>query len=121
MKRVLIAEDNHDLREIFARIFDASHFEVKLAEDGQEAVESLKNDPPDVIILDINMPKLSGFEVLAHVRRQNETRNIKVIIVTGNSIAPQDPRAQYADLVLLKPVNIAELIQFAKRLIEGEA
>lgn len=116
-RTVLIAEDNLDLRNIFAKTFERIHFAVRLAEDGIEAIESLKADPPDILILDINMPRVSGLEVLRFVRENPATKAIKVVLVTGNGMAMQSPEAEYADLVLIKPVYIADLMTLAKRLM----
>lgn len=116
MKSVLIAEDNPDLRRIFAMTFDRSTFDVRVAEDGQAAIDALLEEIPDVIVLDINMPRLSGFDVLSYVRSHQETRDVKVIVVTGNTLAMQDEKASYADLFLVKPVDIQDLISFTARL-----
>ncbi|MBK8033109.1 MAG: response regulator [Anaerolineae bacterium] len=115
--KVLIAEDNPDLRAIFACTFDRRHFALEAAADGVEAVEHLNNEVPDILILDINMPRMSGYDVLTFVRHNQRTRNMKVIVVTGNNTVLQAPEAEYADLILIKPVNISELITFAQRLI----
>jgi DNA-binding response OmpR family regulator len=64
MKQVLIAEDDSDLRTIFARIFLISAFEVRLAVDGRETLAQLAEAVPDILILDINMPHISGLDVL---------------------------------------------------------
>jgi CheY-like chemotaxis protein len=116
MKHVLIVEDNPDLRDIFSRVFTKYDFQVSTAEDGQAALDSFLTQIPDVILLDINMPKVSGFEVLTHVQQYKETHNLKVIVVTGNSLAMQDDRADLADLLLVKPVDINDLILFTIRL-----
>jgi CheY-like chemotaxis protein len=118
MKRVLIAEDDPDLRDIFMRTFKKREFDVRVAQDGQEAVDRLREEVPDVLVLDINMPRLSGFDVLAHVRSHRETHDLKVIIITGNTIAVQDEKAKYADLILVKPISIHDLISSTKRLLE---
>ncbi len=115
--KVLIAEDNPDLRAIFACTFDRRQFALASAADGVEAVEHLKQDVPDILILDINMPRMSGYDVLTFVRNNQHTRNMKVIVVTGNNTVLQAPEAEYADLILIKPVNISDLITFAQRLI----
>lgn len=117
MKNVLIAEDSPDLREVFAMLFEHHGFEVQLAQDGQAALDLIFELLPDVLLLDINMPRLSGFEVLTRVRGQQATRDIKVIVVTGNTLAMQDERAECADLFLVKPVNIQELVAFTERLV----
>lgn len=117
LKKVLIVDDNPDLRIIFARTFDRRHFSVQVATDGIQAIECLKNELPDILILDINMPRLNGFEVLKYVRENQTTQEIKVVIVTGNYMAMQAPEAEYADLLLIKPVDINDLITLAQRLV----
>ncbi len=117
LKKVLIVDDNPDLRTIFARTFDPLYFDVHVASDGMEALEHLQADLPDVLILDINMPRLSGFDVLRQVRANQTTKDVKVVVVTGNVTAMQAPEAEYADLLLIKPVNINELVTLAQRLI----
>lgn len=120
-KKVLVVDDNPDLRAIFARAFDRRHFAVQVAVDGGEAIEHLKTELPDVLILDLNMPKVSGFDVLNYVRQNQNTKDVKVIIVTGNCMAMQAPEAEFADLLLIKPVSIIDLITFAQRLIPAQA
>lgn len=120
-KKVLVVDDNPDLRAIFARAFDRRHFAVQVAVDGGEAIERLQTELPDVLILDLNMPKISGFDVLNYVRQNQNTKDVKVIIVTGNCMAMQAPEAEFADLLLIKPVSIIDLITFAQRLIPTQA
>ena len=117
-RRVLIAEDNPDLRRIFTHVFQHHQFSVEIAVDGAEALAFLAaNQPPDVMILDVNMPRLNGLEVLAYIRQTPHLEALKVIVVTGNSVAMDHPDAQHADLFLLKPISINELITMARRLI----
>src|SRR5690349_20167418 len=117
MKSVLIAEDNTDLREIFAQVFTFHDFNVRVAHDGQAALACLEAELPDVLVLDINMPRLSGFDVLAFIRRRTSIKQVKIIVVTGSMLAMQSPEAEYADLFLVKPVAVHDLIEFATRLI----
>jgi len=116
-KKVLVVDDNEDLRLIFTRIFERLNFEVHSVSDGFKAIETLNQTQPDVVILDVNMPGLSGFDVLSHIRGDDQLHDTKVIMVTGDSMVSTDPMTRQADLVLLKPVDIHELMYFAKRLI----
>ncbi len=118
-RKVLIVEDNPDLRNIFSRIFAHHNFEVQTAQDGMEALERLADSCPDVLILDINMPRLNGLDVLSYIRQTPFFRTLKVIVVTGNSVAIDHPDAQQADLLLVKPISVNELITMAQRLIES--
>jgi len=117
MKKVLIAEDNSDLQYIFGMSFQTQQFEVSRATDGEQAIQSLQNEIPDVLILDINMPKQSGLAVLSYIRSQQISHRMKVIVVTGNYLAQQAPEAEIADLFLVKPVSVKELMMLAKRLV----
>lgn len=119
--KVLIAEDNRDLRDIFAFTFDRRHFAVRVAEDGLQALEMLKTDIPDVLVLDVNMPYMTGLDVLTYVRQNARMKHVKVIVVTGNCMSTLAPEAEQADLFLVKPVNIADLVTFAQRLVDVPA
>ncbi len=116
-KKVLIAEDNRDLREIFSHTFNPRSFSVKVAVDGREALSQLEQEIPDILILDVNMPYMTGLEVLTRVRQDPRMKHMKVIVVTGNAMATHAPEAELADLFLVKPVNIVDLMTFAQRLI----
>lgn len=115
--RILIAEDNPDLRQIFTVAFTRYHYEVLLAEDGQAALDLLENVKPDLLVLDINMPKVNGLEVLQRVRARPDLKQIKIMIVTGNVIAGNSPEAEAADLLLIKPVGLLDMIKLAERLL----
>lgn len=114
---VLIVEDNHDLRTIFAYAFHPSQYAVRVAEDGVVALELLQAELPDVMVLDINMPRLSGLDVLRYVRSNQQMKHVKIIVVTGNLQTLHLPEADYADLLLVKPIDISDLITLAQRLI----
>ncbi len=119
LKRVLIAEDNMDLRIIFAHAFNKDRFEVVTVENGQEALDYLALNTPDIAVLDVDMPKVSGLQVLAKIRQKPHMSTMKVIILTGNMMARHVPGADEADLFLVKPVNIHELVTMADRLIKS--
>ena len=119
MKRVLIAEDDADLQDIFSYAFTKMHFEVQIARDGQQAMERLNENSTDVLVLDINMPRVSGLDVLTYIHRNPTLQDLKIIVVTGSTKASYAPQVEYADLVLTKPVSIRDLTEFAERLTVG--
>ncbi len=116
MIRVLIAEDNNDLREIFSRAFSPRIFDTHTAHDGEIALQRLNSEYYDVLVLDVNMPKVSGLDVLRHVRQNSTLDHLKVIMVTGNSEMVYETDVMQADLFLQKPVSIHELVTFTQRL-----
>jgi chemosensory pili system protein ChpA (sensor histidine kinase/response regulator) len=115
--RVLIAEDNPDLSRIFMLAFARFHYEVLIARDGQEALDIMDQVKPDLLILDINMPRVNGLEVLKRVRARADLKQIKIIVVTGNVIAGHSPEVEAADLLLIKPVSLPDLLRLAERLL----
>jgi DNA-binding response OmpR family regulator len=116
-QHVLIVEDNYDLQTMFAWGFRRANFEVVVASTGSQALMILRDQRPDLIILDMNMPEVSGLEVLQYVRENPVLSTIKVIMVTGNTLASSMPETAAADLLLIKPVNPNELVKIAQQLI----
>jgi CheY-like chemotaxis protein len=113
--RLLIAEDNDDLRRTFTLAFERSGFEVQAVCDGEEALTELKDGIPDVLIVDIGLPRVSGIDVIRFVREKETTRRTKIVVVTGNHLYDQAPEASLADLFLIKPVRPTDLVRLAKR------
>ncbi|HRE47596.1 MAG TPA: response regulator [Aggregatilineales bacterium] len=117
MRSVLIVEDNDDLRLIYTRVFRKANFDVRLACDGIEGIAALVKHLPDVVIMDVNMPRMTGLEVLAHIRREATMRMVKVIMVSSNAVAMGTPEGELADLFLQKPISVHELITMTRRLL----
>ena len=84
-KRVLLVEDDRFLRRACEKSLQQQGFTVSTAPDGEEALRAIHADPPDIILLDLLMPKVSGFEVLRDIRSDEKTRSIPVIILTNSS------------------------------------
>lgn len=114
---VLIAEDDPDLRDIFMIAFRYHQFDVRTVRNGQEAIDTLKVGLPAVLILDINMPKVSGLEVLRYIREQGWHPQMQIIVVTANAGYQHDPEIEFVSLFLEKPVSIDHLTRFAERLV----
>lgn len=90
MAKILIVEDEEIIRKMYEVKFKNNGFEVELAQDGEEALEKLKTIVPDIILLDVMMPKVDGFEVLRRLKAEETTKNLKVIILTNLSAASSD-------------------------------
>lgn len=110
--KILIAEDEPTSRFIFATILKDDGYDVITCENGYECVEIAKSEKPDVIILDIQMPIMDGFEVLRILKSNPETNQIPVIIISANSEPHNIKRAfdSGAAEFIAKPVNIEELL-----------
>jgi DNA-binding response OmpR family regulator len=85
MAKILLVEDDEALREIYQARFTAENFQVITAADGESALSRAVAEKPDIIILDIMMPKISGFDVLDILRATPETKNVKIVIMSALS------------------------------------
>ncbi len=90
MKKILIAEDEEVLLNVLKDRFEAEGWEVTTAKDGEEAIESIKKSQPDLVLLDLLMPKKDGFEVLKEVKSNPEYKNLPIIIVLSNLGSDED-------------------------------
>lgn len=84
-KRVLIVEDDEFLLQMYATKLELEGFKVLEATTGLHGLKVAQKEIPDLILLDLNLPELSGFEVLAQLKRDESTKNIKVLILTNYS------------------------------------
>lgn len=85
MAKILLVEDDINLREIYSARFTAESYQVITASDGEEALATAVRERPDLIVLDVMMPKISGFDVLDILRSTPETKETKVIMMTALS------------------------------------
>jgi two-component system phosphate regulon response regulator PhoB len=83
MQRLLVVEDESDIAELLRRVFSKEGFQVDVAHDGLTALESLRREPPDLVILDWMLPEISGIEVLKEMRARPESRIVPVIMLTA--------------------------------------
>ena len=111
-KKILVADDEKDIVELVAYNLEREGFAVSRAYDGQKAWEMVNREKPDLVILDLMMPELSGMEVCTRLRRQETTASLPIIMLTAKS----DPVDKIlgleigADDYITKPFHIRELI-----------
>ena len=110
-RRIVVADDNEDSAQSFAMLLSFSGHEVRIAHDGEEALDAVRAFRPDFAFLDIGMPRLSGYEVAEAVRAEPWGREVRLIAVTGWGQPDDKLRAQNAgfDQHLLKPIDPAEV------------
>ena len=82
-KKILVVEDDKFLLKVYATKFKKEGFNISLAEDGVEALEITKKEQPDLILLDLILPKMHGFEVLKKLKENPKTKNIPVFILSN--------------------------------------
>lgn len=109
--KILIADDNMQNCELLEAYLADEPYEIVMAYDGQETLAKVREWQPDLILLDIMMPKLSGYEVCQRLRKDPATKNIPIVMVTAlNEMGDIEKAVQAgADDFLTKPINRLEL------------
>ena len=121
-ERVLVVDDNPDSIAIIRSILEAFGFSVQAAESGAEALEILKGEPPNVVLLDVMMPEMSGLEVLEHIKGNPRMKKLPVILVTAKT-QDEDVLVGYqygADYYITKPCTSKQLL-YGVGLVLGRA
>ncbi len=121
MAKIMLVEDDNNLREIYEARLLAEGYEIVTAHDGEEALALAAKEKPDLIISDIMMPKISGFDMLDILRSTPETKNTKVIMMTALSQAEDKTRADKlgADRYLVKSqVTLEDVAKIAREVLE---
>jgi CheY-like chemotaxis protein len=116
-QHVLVIDDDRDSREIVRQMLEWGGIEVKTASGGREGIRLASSDPPAVVFLDLDMPQMSGVEVLRALRRLPETSTVAVAALTGVPEALDSVADIKFDWVLTKPVPADQLVSIAKALI----
>jgi two-component system chemotaxis response regulator CheY len=112
--RIMVVDDANLVRLYYRRILEAAGYEVDEAFNGLEALEKLLENPPDVLIVDVNMPQMDGFTFLAALRKQPLPTSAIPALVTSTEAGAQDKaaaRAAGANFYLVKPVSDAVLTE----------
>jgi CheY-like chemotaxis protein len=116
--RVLVVDDDEVIRQLIAVNLTLEGFEVVTAVDGQDCLDKVTEADPDVITLDVMMPQLDGWVTATQLRRNPETADIKVVLITAR--AQQDDRSRGrqigVDAYLTKPFDPAEMIRVVREL-----
>ena len=107
MLRVLVVDDNHDAADTLAMLLEMMGHDVKTANDGLEAIKVAKSELPQVVLLDIGMPGMNGYDVARKLREQPETRGVVLVAMTGWGQDEDRARSKEAgfDHHLVKPVE----------------
>lgn len=111
-ERILIVDDNRDSVTIMRTILESRGYQVTAAASGAEALEYLKKERPDLVLLDVMMPEISGLQVLQHIKEDANTGRLPVILVTAKT-HDDDLLSGYqygADYYITKPFTAKQLV-----------
>ncbi len=116
---VLVVEDAFDARQLYCELLDFHGFHAEPACDGAEALQKVRVLAPDVVLLDLSLPGISGWDVARALRSHAHTRTIPIIAITAHATAPEIDRAREAgcDSVFVKPAKHAALIEELRRAV----
>ena len=115
----LIIEDDRDIVALFRHVLDLAGYHTEIVLNGKVAVEQLSRSTPDIVLLDLGLPGVSGSEILAMMRADERLKTIPVVVITAHAhlaeVLPVRPQ-----LVLIKPVNIEQMSKLIQRICPTE-
>jgi len=117
-KRVLVAEDEPNIAESLSFLLGQAGFEVSVIADGAAALAAARADAPDVMVLDVMLPSMDGYEVLRNLRAEAVTASLPVVVLTAKG-QREDREAALrngADLFITKPFSNAEVVAAVRKL-----
>ena len=120
-RRILLVDDNQATTTVFTRLFKKVGCEVAAANDGVRAIELAASFRPEIVMLDLSMPGMDGYETCRRIREQPEGKNIVLLAVTGLGGSETVNRARLAgfDDVLIKPVKADEILRLTRSMSDS--
>ena len=121
-KRILLVDDEPDLVQLVSLRLQAAGYEVQTAYDGQQAIEQVKKNRPDLMILDLMLPKIDGYKVCRLLKFDERTQNLPILIFTARAQAEDVTLATEcgADAYLTKPFDASTLLSKLGELLGAE-
>jgi DNA-binding response OmpR family regulator len=118
-KLVLVVDDDQPINELVRLVLETRGYRVDSAADGEEAVEALGRRKPDLVVLDVMIPKLSGLDVCRFIKETERLRDVKVVMLSAKSLDVDKLKAKGlgADAYLTKPVKLSDLLDTVNGLL----
>jgi CheY-like chemotaxis protein len=119
---ILVADDHEDTRVILRHYFEAMGYNVLEAHDGEQTLASMKGSHPDAVVLDIQMPRMDGIQVLRAVRGDGTLRDIRILALSAHALSDEvrQIREAGADAYLAKPADPKAVLDAVRALMERE-
>jgi two-component system cell cycle response regulator DivK len=119
-KTVLLVEDNPHNRKIFSGMLTHSGFEVLEAEDGQQALDAVAKSLPDVILMDLSIPGVDGWEVTRRLKADARSQPVPIIALTAHAMRGDEERARAAgcDHYLAKPISPKKVVEEVRKILK---
>ncbi|MDP3049673.1 MAG: response regulator [Thermodesulfovibrionales bacterium] len=121
-RKILIVEDNEDSRELVVKVLKNKGYQTIEAADGEEALEKVAAEKPDLILLDISIPKIDGYEVAKRLKGQEEFRDTPIVALTAHAMKGDREKVIAAGFegYITKPINVRELPDQVKAYLRGK-
>jgi DNA-binding response OmpR family regulator len=121
-RRILIVEDHDSIREVLHRALEKAGAWVRVTADGLSALQAIRAEVPDLILLDVGTPLVDGWQIIATLRRSERTAAVPVILETSSDDLQSYQRAQDmgAAAFISKPFRLHEVIETCRRVLEGD-
>ena len=116
---VMVAEDDVDARGVIARHLKALGLRIVEVDDGVTALDALASEVPDLVVLDLNLPSMSGFELCERIRERDATSRVPILVVTGRNSLEDHARAREVGVTkyIAKPFKKKEFVEAVKSLL----
>jgi chemosensory pili system protein ChpA (sensor histidine kinase/response regulator) len=120
-KVAMVVDDSITMRKVNSRVLESVGIEAITAKDGQDAVEQLQDRIPNIMLLDVEMPRMDGYQLAKYVRSDARLRQVPIIMITSRSGQKHRDRAMQAgaNAYLTKPYREPDLIETVNRLLAG--
>lgn len=121
-RKILIVEDNQDSRELVVKVLKNKGYQTIEAADGEEALEKIAAEKPDLILLDISIPKIDGYEVAKRLKSQEEFKDIPIVALTAHAMKGDREKVIVAGFegYISKPINVRELPEQVRSYLRGK-
>ncbi len=121
-RKILVVEDNQDSRELVVKVLKNKGYQMIEAADGEEALEKAVAEKPDLILLDISIPKIDGYEVAKKLKSDEELKDIPIVALTAHAMKGDREKVIVAGFegYISKPVNVRELPDQVRSYLRGK-
>jgi CheY-like chemotaxis protein len=121
-QRILVVDDSEDMRDLLQRLLERAGYRVVLAADGQASLTQAKRHHPDLVLMDLSLPDMDGWEAVRHLRKMREFATTPIIAVTAHVSPREEERAMAAGCTahIGKPFDSRALLQEVARLLTNE-
>jgi two-component system cell cycle response regulator DivK len=121
-KKILVVDDNQDSRELVVKVLKNKGYKMIEATDGEEALEKAVAETPDLILMDISIPKINGYEVTRRLKTMEEFKDTPIVALTAHAMKGDRTKALEAGCegYISKPINIRELPEQIRSFLRGK-